>query len=104
MLQTSHHVPDYTPPHAAMPTAAPATDEVMYRAPTLSLQYHRRPAGQCSSPIDSWKHGKLRVGSNGGRDGPALRLPSGRPTHPDSALHGGKGGQQRVTRSPDIPT
>ena len=29
---------------------------------------------------------------------------AGRPAHPDSALHGGKGGQQRLTRSPDIPT
>lgn len=32
----------------------------------LRLRYHRRPAGRCSSPIDSWKHGKLGVGSNEG--------------------------------------
>ena len=32
----------------------------------LYLRYHRRPVGRCSSPIDSWEHGKLRVGSDGG--------------------------------------
>ena len=34
--------------------------------PPWYLRYHRRPVGRCSSPIDSWEHGKLRVGSDGG--------------------------------------
>ena len=72
--------------------------------------YHRRPVGRCKGPIDSWKHGKLRVRSDGGSastDQPVYATIPG-PAHasgvPDSALNGGKGGQQRLTGSPDIPT
>ena len=45
----------------------------MHHVKPLLLRYHRRPVGLCRGLIDSWKHGRLRVGANGGRDGLALR-------------------------------
>ena len=35
----------------------------------LCLRYHRRPVRRCEGLIDSWRHGKLRVGLDGGGGG-----------------------------------